>query len=167
MEQKKTAGRDIAMTFVVESMLARLADILIALGTFKRDARIFPMSRDTFSKMWQRTVKRSRIKDLHFHDLRHEAASRFDEADLSQPQRLHMTGHTPLSQGDAQVYSQNKKILKKLEEHRWRLIGKPEPFQERWVDDQILECRGLTIEDAAGIGIKHDTAKGLVKLSPK
>lgn len=84
------------MMFVVERSLARLAHWLIDDGFFNRDAKVFPMTQGAFSKIWQRVIKRAKIRDLHFHDLRHEAASRFDEAGLSTPQRLHMTPHTPL-----------------------------------------------------------------------
>ncbi len=40
---------------------------------------VFPISENAFRLSWSRLVKRSGIKDLRFHDLRHEAVSRFFE----------------------------------------------------------------------------------------
>jgi putative integrase/recombinase protein len=37
---------------------------------------IVPRSEDAFKKSWQRLLERSGIRDLHFHDTRHEAISR-------------------------------------------------------------------------------------------
>jgi len=42
---------------------------------------------------WGRTTKRAGIEDLHFHDLRHEAISRFFEAGLSIPEVALISGH--------------------------------------------------------------------------
>ncbi len=46
------------------------------------DGRLFPIPFESFSSAWDRLVKRAGIKDLHFHDLRHEAISRFFEMGL-------------------------------------------------------------------------------------
>ena len=42
---------------------------------------------------WRRTTKRAEIDDLHFHDLRHEAISRFFERGLSVPEVALISGH--------------------------------------------------------------------------
>jgi integrase len=152
MERKKTKGRTIAMSPSVEFLLCRLAYNLIGNNKFNRTNKILPMTQYAFSRAWLRTVARASIPDLHFHDLRHEAASRFDEADLSTPQRLHMTGHTPLSQGDAYVHSQNRKILEKLDRYHhkhltdaeWQKLLQEEHMQTVW-----QEREGTTIEQWA------------------
>jgi len=43
-------------------------------------------------------VKRAEIEDLHFHDLRHEAISRFFEMGLTPPEVASISGHRTLSQ---------------------------------------------------------------------
>ena len=42
---------------------------------------------------WKRLIKRSCINDLHFHDLRHEAISRFIERELTIPESASISGH--------------------------------------------------------------------------
>ena len=40
-----------------------------------------------------RLIKRSGLNDLHFHDLRHEAISRFIERGLTIPEAASISGH--------------------------------------------------------------------------
>jgi integrase len=54
---------------------------------------VFPISANAFKLAWQRLVKASGIIDLRFHDLRHEAVSRFFEAGLSLPEVALISGH--------------------------------------------------------------------------
>ncbi len=42
---------------------------------------------------WDRLCRRAVIDDLHFHDLRHEAISRFFEKGLSVPEVALISGH--------------------------------------------------------------------------
>ena len=44
-------------------------------------------------KIWQQALVRAGIRDLHFHDLRHEAASRLVERGLSDQEVAAITGH--------------------------------------------------------------------------
>ena len=57
------------------------------------DERIFPITGNAVRLAWQRLKKRVGIKDLHFHDLRHEAISRFFEMGLSVPEVALISGH--------------------------------------------------------------------------
>jgi integrase len=57
------------------------------------DERIFPISGNAVRLAWQRLKKRVGIEDLHFHDLRHEAISRFFEMGLSVPEVALISGH--------------------------------------------------------------------------
>lgn len=59
---------------------------------------IFPVSANAFQLSWQRCKKRiakdnPKILDLRFHDLRHEAISRFFELGLSVPEVALISGH--------------------------------------------------------------------------
>ena len=47
----------------------------------------------TINKVWSKALKKAGIEDLRFHDLRHEATSRFVEAGLSDQQVAAITGH--------------------------------------------------------------------------
>ena len=53
----------------------------------------FPLSDNAAKLAWQRLLKRSGIEDLHFHDFRHEAISRFFEKGLSVPEVALISGH--------------------------------------------------------------------------
>jgi integrase len=57
------------------------------------DARVFPMSANALRLAWERLKKRAGIRDLRFHDLRHEAISRFFELGLSIPEVSLISGH--------------------------------------------------------------------------
>ncbi len=55
--------------------------------------RIFPVTANAFRLAWERVKKRAKIDDLHFHDLRHEAISRFFEKGLNVPEVALISGH--------------------------------------------------------------------------
>ena len=53
----------------------------------------FKMTEAQFRYRWNALLKKAQIKDLHFHDLRHEAISRFFEMGLSVPEVALISGH--------------------------------------------------------------------------
>jgi integrase len=57
------------------------------------DERVFPLSPNAVRLAWERLKRRAGINDLHFHDLRHEAISRFFERGLSIPEVALISGH--------------------------------------------------------------------------
>ncbi len=58
------------------------------------DEEVFPgVTGNAANHLWDRIVERANIKDLHFHDLRHEAVSRFFERGLSLPEVALISGH--------------------------------------------------------------------------
>jgi len=59
---------------------------------------VFHISATCLHQAWQRAVKRADIKDLRFHDLRHEAVSRFFEMGMSVPEVALISGHKDLTQ---------------------------------------------------------------------
>ena len=54
---------------------------------------VFPLQPNALRLAWERLRKRAGIEDLHFHDLRHEAISRFFEAGLSTAEVALISGH--------------------------------------------------------------------------
>lgn len=58
-----------------------------------KDQGLFPISLNAFKQAWKRVQKRSGLADLRFHDLRHEALSRFCELGLSVPELSVISGH--------------------------------------------------------------------------
>ncbi len=59
----------------------------------KTDERVFPITANALRLAWERLRRRAGITDLHFHDLRHEAISRFFEKGLSVPEVALISGH--------------------------------------------------------------------------
>lgn len=54
---------------------------------------IFPISANAVRLSWQRLKAKAGLDDLRFHDMRHEAVSRFFEAGLSLPEVALISGH--------------------------------------------------------------------------
>ena len=57
---------------------------------------VFPVSKTALRGLWLRACKRAKIKDFRFHDLRHEATSRFFEKGLNVMEVAAITGHKDL-----------------------------------------------------------------------
>lgn len=60
------------------------------------DARCVPLSGNSVRLAFDRLRTRARVVDLTFHDIRHEAVSRFVESDLSLAQVQMISGHRDL-----------------------------------------------------------------------
>lgn len=56
--------------------------------------QVFQIRPDSLTQAFSRACKRSGIKDLRIHDLRHEATARFFEVGLSVPEVALITGHS-------------------------------------------------------------------------
>lgn len=54
---------------------------------------VFPISANAVRLSWQRLKQKAGLNDLRFHDMRHEAVSRFFEAGLSLPEVALISGH--------------------------------------------------------------------------
>ena len=67
--------------------------IKILNGLSEKEARVFPISANAFRLAWERLRARAGAADLHFHDLRHEAISRFFEKGLNVPEVALISGH--------------------------------------------------------------------------
>ena len=74
----------------------------------------FPVTANALKLCWNRMLKRSGIKNLHFHDLRHEAISRFFEKGLSIPEVSMISGHKDIRQLMRYTHLKIKNILKIL-----------------------------------------------------
>lgn len=59
----------------------------------RNEENIFPLSTEAVKLAWVRLTKRAGLDDLHFHDLRHEAISRFFEHGLTLPEVALISGH--------------------------------------------------------------------------
>ena len=60
------------------------------------DQAVFPVHFEALKSSWRRACSRAGIRDLRFHDLRHEATSRFFEKGLNVMEVSAITGHKDL-----------------------------------------------------------------------
>lgn len=65
--------------------------------SIKGDRRLFPVPVPSLRQSWIRLLQRANISDFRFHDLRHEAISRFFEMGLSIPEVALISGHRDTS----------------------------------------------------------------------
>ena len=60
--------------------------------------KVFPISANCLRLAWVRARNKAAITDLRFHDLRHEAVSRFFEMGMSVPEVALISGHKDVRQ---------------------------------------------------------------------
>lgn len=93
---KNGEARVVPLSPAALSVLARLNDARQqppeALAAGSCDS-VFPISANALRLSWERVKRRAGITDLRFHDLRHEAISRFFEVGLSVPEVALISGH--------------------------------------------------------------------------
>ena len=81
----------------------------------KEDENIIPVTYSAVKSAWQRLRKRAGIEDLRFHDLRHEAVSRFFEKGMTLPEVTMLSGHKTKTQALRYAHSDFTNNLKKLQ----------------------------------------------------
>jgi len=84
---------DKALSVFKEALLHPIRPIntnLLFFGEPGKDGKRRPY---TLNRVWQTALTRAEITNLRFHDLRHEATSRFVEAGLSDQEVASITGH--------------------------------------------------------------------------
>lgn len=81
-----------------------------------RDAsgHVFPVHFENLKGLWRRAILRSGITDLRFHDLRHEATSRFFENGLNVIEVAAITGHKDLRMLHRYTHLKAGDLAKKL-----------------------------------------------------
>jgi integrase len=75
-------------TVPLSSVAVRLLE-----NTPRIDDRVFPITPNAVRLAWERLRRRAGVTGLRFHDLRHEAVSRFFERGLNMPEVAAISGH--------------------------------------------------------------------------
>ena len=83
-DTKNGSKREVPLTATAKQVLKSLSI---------QGDHVFPTSDFAVRHAWDRLVKRAGIEGLRFHDLRHEAVSRFFEMGLSVPEVALISGH--------------------------------------------------------------------------
>ncbi|WFP65117.1 site-specific integrase [Mesorhizobium sp. WSM4904] len=79
-----------------------------------QNARIFPITPVAVRLAWDKLAKRAKVDDLHFHDLRHEAISRFFEKGLTVPEVASISGHRDIRMLLRYAHADRGKLAQKL-----------------------------------------------------
>ena len=75
---------------------------------------VFPITANALKMSWGRMLQKTDIVDLHFHDLRHEAVSRFFELGLTVPEVASISGHRDMRMLLRYAHSNYSSILRKI-----------------------------------------------------
>lgn len=78
------------------------------------DGHVFGTTQNAMVCAWKRTIKRLNIQDLHWHDLRHEAASRLFEKGLNPMEVASITGHKNLNMLRRYTHLQPESLAQRL-----------------------------------------------------
>jgi len=78
------------------------------------NGRVFPLTEAAVKGLWSRVSKKTGIADLRFHDLRHEATSRFFEKGLNVMEVSAITGHKDLRMLKRSTHLRAEELAKKL-----------------------------------------------------
>ncbi len=92
---KKTAHLPLTKTGEARTvpLSPKALGILQGLRPVEQNGLVFRISANALRLAWERVKRRAGIEDLRFHDLRHEAISRFFEKGLSVPEVALISGH--------------------------------------------------------------------------
>jgi integrase len=108
-ETKNGLSRSIPLTKTVyEILMQRFHD---------SEDRIFPITPNAFRLAWEHMRARAGVYDLHFHDLRHEAISRFFEIGLTTPEVASISGHRDARMLFRYAHAERQSVLRKLDQH--------------------------------------------------
>lgn len=109
-DSKNGEGRSVPLTLKAVEILSTLP---------KRqgfEEMVFPITANALKLGFVRALERSRIDDLRFHDLRHEAVSRFFEKGLNVMEVASISGHKTLQMLKRYTHMQVGVILNKLDQ---------------------------------------------------
>ena len=104
---KNGEGRDVPLS-------RRACDELQALPN-NISGVVFPISITALRGLWDRSIRKADLQDLHFHDLRHEATSRFFELGLNVVEVAAITGHKDLKMLQRYTHLRAEDLARKLQ----------------------------------------------------
>ena len=105
-DTKNDEDRRVPLTKTARDILSKLP---------RQDERVFPISANCVRLAWERTRNKAGISDLRFHDLRHEAVSRFFEMGMSVPEVALISGHKDVRQLFRYTHLNPTNVFKKYE----------------------------------------------------
>ena len=83
------------------------------------DEHVFPIAVTSLYQAWRRAVRKADIKNLRFHDLRHEAVSRFFEMGMSIAEVALISGHKDVKQLFRYTHLNPENVFKKYDAFKY------------------------------------------------
>lgn len=83
------------------------------------EGSVFKLTANAFKLSWTRIIRKAGLTDLHFHDLRHEAISRFAEMGLTTMELAAISGHRDLRMLSRYTHIQPSSLARKLAGRSW------------------------------------------------
>jgi integrase len=105
-DPKNGEDRRVPLTKTARDVLSKLPN---------QDEIVFPISANCVRLAWERCRNKAGISDLRFHDLRHEAVSRFFEMGMSVPEVALISGHKDVRQLFRYTHLNPTNVFKKYE----------------------------------------------------
>jgi integrase len=105
-DTKNGNARDVPLSTLAKETLAELPRDI--------SGRVFPMHFEALKSLWKRICRNLDIEDLRFHDLRHEATSRFFEKGLNVMEVATITGHKDTKMLSRYTHLRAEDLSKKL-----------------------------------------------------
>jgi len=93
------------------------------------ELELLPMTKEAFKRQWLGVVRMAGIEDLTFHDLRHEAGSRFDELGLTKAEHDLIMGHKSRDIASLYIHADLKRIQDKFDK-KWYDVAKTKKDRE-------------------------------------
>ena len=150
-------GRTIVMSVGARAILMSLAKHFVEDNQKPHRLELFPMTKEAFKRAWLGVVRRAGINDITFHDLRHEAGSRFDELGLTKAEHDLMMGHKSRDITSLYIHADLKRIQEKLDKPIYEKVKTREArkvFGLPFLGDEVEEDqRGLKFENLPIIAI--------------
>lgn len=112
-EAKNGYSRTIPLSSLAVAILETAIAVMTASAKDK-NGRIFPITPLALRLAWDRLTARANIIDLNFHDLRHEAISRFFEKGLTVPEVASISGHRDIRMLLRYAHADRGKLAEKL-----------------------------------------------------
>ena len=109
-DTKNGDSRDVPLTPKAIDILQQLNEK----GISNRMEAVFPIHFEALKSAWRRATRKAGIDDLRFHDLRHEATSRFFEKGLNVMEVAAITGHKDLRMLQRYTHLRAEDLAKKL-----------------------------------------------------
>ena len=105
-DTKNGSSRDVPLSQLARETLSQLPRDISGM--------VFPIHFEALKSLWQRICKKLELKDLRFHDLRHEATSRFFEKGLNVMEAAAITGHKDLKMLQRYTHLKASNLARKL-----------------------------------------------------